>query len=157
MKQSTEGKYTGSIAQVRAVEDCIRATRRYAEGMQMRPVTHPVPVQGGEFPSVVFTKHYEVFPDYEIGWDMPVGTALNFLLNPLIPRIEVVFKYSYRDNTAYVLLSPRAVARLGETIPGLSTTLDKIRSQEPGKPEQPAHTTTEARIRAMQRAKQIAQ
>ena len=117
-----ESKYASSIMKIRAVEDCIRATRKYTEGIGTMRLRHPI--QGEDFPSKVFCKYYEVYPDIELGWDMPAGKALDWLWGET-PRIDVVFKYDYRVNQASVAIRDglEAVKELTKSIPGFGNSL----------------------------------
>ena len=118
-------EFAGNIGSVRAVEDCIRATKKYTEGLMTMRKSHPV--QGEEFPSRVFCKHYEIYPNTEISWDMPVGTALDWLWKD-VACINVLLKYDYRVNRASVEVrdGPVAVKELVRGIPGLSDALAKV-------------------------------
>ena len=60
-------EFVGSILAVRAVEDTIRATKKYTKGAFSKPPQHPI--QGMDFPSRVLTEYYEVYPDTEVGWE----------------------------------------------------------------------------------------
>ena len=96
-------EYTGSITEIRAVEDCIRATKKYTEGILSKK--HPQPIQGEGFPSRVLHKHYEFYPNVpEISWNMPVNTAIDWLYSDT-PCIRLSFRYDYRMNQAVVMLS----------------------------------------------------
>ena len=109
-------EYFGRIPFVRAVEDSIRATKKYTEGIRTMWSHHPV--QGGEFSSKVFRKCYEVYPEIDLRggtlWDLPAGVGLDLLWRDT-PCIDVIFKYDYRENnsdpstdhqTSQVLKSP---------------------------------------------------
>lgn len=111
-----------NIADIRAIEDSIRTTRRYTEGIGTMRKKHPI--QGEEFPSKVFCKYYEVYPNTEICWDMPAGVALDWLWGET-PKVDVLFKYDYRSNKASVLVidGPTALKELEKGIPGFSEAL----------------------------------
>ena len=115
-------EYAGNIIGVRAVEDCIRATRKYTEGVGTMRTKHPV--QGEEFRSKVFVKYYEVYPDTELSWDMPAGVAIDWLWGETA-CIDVTFKYDYRANKASVMVrdGPDAVKELARAIPDFSEML----------------------------------
>jgi len=89
----------GSIVNVRAVEDCLRATKKYTEGMFRRSSQHPT--QGEDFPSKVVTHFYEVFPYVDISLDMPLSTAWAWIWGDEI-HIDVLFHYDYRSGKASV-------------------------------------------------------
>ena len=118
-------EFQGSIDSVRMAEDCIRATRKYTKGAFSRPVKHPL--QGEEFPSRTLTEYYEVYPDLDLSWDMSAFDAWVWVWGDT-PRIDVVFKYSYPTNKAWVIVADgaRAIRKLEEAIPGLEEALGKV-------------------------------
>lgn len=118
-------EFKGDILSVRAVEDSIRATKRYTEGV--RTIFKKHPVQGTEFPSPVFCKHYEVYPDVEVGWDMPIGDFIEWISGEK-PCLDVMFHYNYRENTAFIEVrdGESAVKKLANSIPGFSDALAKV-------------------------------
>ena len=120
-------EYTSSIQKVRDVEDCIRATNRYTEGVLTRRRLHPV--QGEDFPSKSFWKYYEVYPETEIGWDMPIGVAIDWLWGD-VPCIDVMFHYDYRSNRAIVAMKAgqRAIDALKKAIPGFGEAMNAVRA-----------------------------
>jgi len=113
-----------NIGCIRAVEDTIRATTKYTEGIRTMRAKHPV--QGGDFPSKVFSKYYEVYPEIELSWDMPAGIALDWLWQDT-PCLDVVFWYDYRKNIATVTIMDGAKAKreLVRTIQGFGEALEK--------------------------------
>lgn len=117
----------GNIITVRAVEDCIRATRKYTEGITTMAKKHPV--QGEDFASKLFVKFYEVYPDLpeKISWDMPAGQAMDLLFGDL-PRVDVEFMYDYRYNKARVTIrgGTAAVKELHSGIPDFFETLNGV-------------------------------
>ena len=118
-------EFTGSIASVRAVEDCIRTTKKYTKGAFRKQVQHPI--QGENFPSKVLIEYYEVYPDTEVSWDMPVGVAFDWLWGDVV-CIDVLFKYDYRVNKAEIEVKDGAVAvkKLVEGIPGFNLHLAEV-------------------------------
>jgi hypothetical protein len=92
--------FRGNISDIRDIEDCIRASKRYTEG-RLRQQDHPV--QGGKFASRKFCKYYEVYPSLEVGWDMPAGAAIDLLWGD-VEYVDVVFNYDYRCNEASVTI-----------------------------------------------------
>lgn len=116
--------YTGNIEVIRAVEDCIRATKKYTEGIGTMRRQHPI--QGEEFPSKTFVKYYEVYPDTEISWNMPANVAIDWLWADT-PRIDMMFYYNYRSNEARVVIKNGngAIQKLIDNIPNLKTVLEK--------------------------------
>lgn len=120
-----------NIANIRAIEDSIRATRRYTEGIGTMRKKHPI--QGEEFPSKVFCKYYEVYPETEIYWDMPAGVALDWLWGET-PKVDVLFKYDYRSNKASVLVmdGSTALKELEKGIPGFSEALAMVNGNRDG-------------------------
>ena len=123
-------EFNGGIADVRAVEDAIRATRRYTEGIMTMRTAHPV--QGEDFPSRTFIKHYEVYPDTEITWDMPVGQAIDWLCGDVL-RVYVLFRYDYRMNKAAIGIKdgPEAIKQLTRAIPGFGGALQVVNNGGP--------------------------
>lgn len=124
-RNENKSEYAGNIIVVRAVEDCIRATKKYTEGISTMRKRHPV--QGEDVPSKVFCKYYEVYPDVEVSWDMPVGVALDWLWQETM-CIDVMFRYDYRENRAAVIIRDGAVAvkELARGIPNFSEALAKV-------------------------------
>jgi len=125
MRNENKSEYTGNIVMVREVEDCIRATKKYTEGIGTMLKKHPI--QGEDFPSKTFCKYYEVYPDVEVGWDMPVGVALDLLWQDT-PCIDVMFKYDYRQNRASIIIRNGVVAikELSRGIPRFRDSLKKV-------------------------------
>lgn len=134
MSKNKKGcEYPGTILSIRALEDSIRATKKYTEGIRTMRKTHPV--QGEDFPSRVFYKYYEVYPSLEISWDMPAGRAIDWLWGEY-ECIDVLFHYDYRVNKASVLVREGngAVKKLIEFIPGFGDVLKVINGvREKGK------------------------
>ena len=118
-------EFVGSILAVRAVEDTIRATRKYTKGAFSKAIQHPI--QGEEFPSRVLTEYYEVYPDIESVWDMSIIDAA-FWLAGETPHIDVLFKYNYQRDKAIVIIygGNGVVKLLGEGIPGFAEALGKV-------------------------------
>lgn len=117
--------YYGNIIDVRALEDCIRATRKYTEGIRTMRKAHPI--QGEELPSRDFRKYYEVYPNLDVGWDMPAGRAIDWLLGEY-ECIDVMFHYDYRANKASILVRDgiEAVRKLVGSIPGFGDALRNV-------------------------------
>lgn len=130
MRNKAKFEFTGTVIVVRAVEDSIRATRKYTEGL-VNLIQRQYPIQGGNFPSKVFCKYYEVYPTVDLSWDMPVGVAVDWLWKDL-PCVDVVFTYDYRSNKASVLVKngQAAVEELRKTIPGFREALALTVSNE---------------------------
>lgn len=120
-------EFRGNILAIRSVEDCIRATKKYTEGVQIRKTKHPV--QGEDFPSRVFFMSYDVYPNLDIRkiWDMPAGRGIDWLLGKY-EGINAMFHYDYRVNKASVLVrdGDGAVKKLTESIPGFGDALKAI-------------------------------
>ena len=123
-------EYTGNITEIRAVEDCIRATKKYTKGAFTKAAQHPI--QGEEFPSRVLTEYYEIYPDTEVGWDMSASAGWAWVWGDT-PHIDVVFRYNYQRDKAIVIIhgGNGVVKLLGEGIPGFEEALGKV--QENGK------------------------
>jgi len=132
MRTKSRYEFTGTVIVIRAVEDSIRSTRKYTEGVNNKPQKQ-YPIQGGDFPSKVFCKYYEVYPTVDVSWDMPVGVAVDWLWHD-VPCIDVVFTYDYRSNKASVLVKngPAALDELKNAIPGFKTALAATIGVEPG-------------------------
>ena len=132
MRMSKDIVFKGAIPEVRAVEDTIRATKKYTEGIGTIRIKHPV--QGEAFHSRVFCKYYEVYPDIELSWDMPVGVALDWLWKET-PCIDVTFKYDYRENRASVVIEDGtdAVFELERSVPKFRKTLAELSTNGTGK------------------------
>lgn len=116
-------EFVGNIASVRAVEDAIRATRRYLETFQTMSNIHP---SQADWPSRKFTKHYEVYPDTDLSWDMPLGKALAWVAGADVVRMA--FRYDYRLNVAVVEVNggPEVVKKLAAKVPGFSEGVAKV-------------------------------
>lgn len=123
--------YAGSIPAVQAVEDSIRATKKYTEGI--RTMREHRPIQGEKFSSRKFCKHYEVYPTLEVGWDMSIIDAI-FWLGKGISCVNVLFEYDYRDNKARVSVEDGqgAERELISAIPGFKDALDRIKISNNG-------------------------
>jgi len=118
-------EFVGGILAVREVEDTIRATKKYTKGAFSKAAQHPM--QGEEFPSRVLTEYYEVYPDTELGWDMPASKGWAWLWGDT-PHIDVLFKYNYQRNKAIVIINGGngVVDLLEEGIPGFAEALGKV-------------------------------
>jgi hypothetical protein len=123
---SQETIYRGAILSLRAIEDAIRATRKYTEGVGTTRKKHPI--QGEDFPSKVFCKYYEVYPDVELNWDMPARIAMDWVWGDT-KHIDVIFKYDYRGNNASVSIrdGAGAVKELEYSIPGFKEALSSVK------------------------------
>ena len=121
-------EYKGTIIGIRAIEDSIRASKKYTEGIATMRKQHPI--QGDEFPSKVFCKYYEVYPELKepISWDMSARTAYNGLLWGEAKRVDIVFYYDYRDNKASIKVKEGALAirELERYIPNFNRELSKV-------------------------------
>lgn len=124
-----ECEYEGNIASVRAVEDCIRATKKFTEGIRTLRVNHPI--QGEDFTSRVFCKYYEVYPYVDLDKKYPIleviGIAFDLAWRDT-PCIDVVFRYDYRSNKASVTIRDGVVAvkELSNNIPNIGKALVEI-------------------------------
>ncbi len=122
-------EFVGSILAVRAVEDTIRATKKYTKGAFQKPIQHPI--QGEEFPSHVLTEYYEVYPDTEIGWDMPASEGWAWLWGDTM-HVDILFKYNYHRNRAIVIIhgGDEIVKLLNDGIPSFGEALSKVFRQD---------------------------
>jgi len=118
-------EFTGCILEVRAVEDCIRATRKYTKGAFTRPAKHPI--QGEEFPSGALSEFYEVYPEMELSWEMPASDAWAWVWGDT-PHIDVRFLYNYQSNKGKVVVygNDGVVGMLREGIPNFARALTKL-------------------------------
>jgi hypothetical protein len=122
--------YTGSIIQVRDIEDAIRASKKYTEILDTMRNQHPI--QGGDFPSKVLNKAYEVYPNVKVEWDMPALKAWASLVFAETYMLGVRFRYDYRDNRAEVRFmdGPESVEELKRKIPLFSEALEKLAEKQ---------------------------
>jgi len=125
-------EFVGCILDVRAVEDCIRATKKYTKGAFSRPAKHPI--QGEDFPSKVLTEYYEVYPDMEVSWNMPASDAWAWVWGD-IPHIDLRFLYNYQNNKGKVIVygNDGVVDMLREGIPNFAEMLTKLEAANNGK------------------------
>ncbi len=116
---------SSNIITIRSIEDCIRATKKYTEGIKTMRKTHPI--QGEDFPSSVFCKYYEVYPDYKVELDMDVSELFDWLW-PDTLCIGIMFHYDYREDKASIVIRDgvEAVKKLNSTIPGFGNILWSI-------------------------------
>ena len=133
-----KSEYNGSILAVRAVEDAIRATRKYTKGAFSRRAKHPqTPVQG-DAPSAVLTEYYEVYPDTDLEEILPLGKAFWETLAWLggaIPHVDVRFLYDYRggDKAKVVIWGGNGVIQALENgIPGFTEALAAVKVNSGG-------------------------
>ena len=120
-------RFTGKLLDVRAVEDAIRASKKYSEYISSRFARHPL--QGDEVPSRMLTKYYEVYPESEFnGIDMSIIDAV-FWLADSPSHVDVRFEYNYSCNRAAMQVRGRSgeeLNRLKEGIPGFGEAMEKI-------------------------------
>lgn len=135
-------EFYGSVTDIRAVEDCIRATKKYTEGLETRRQEHPT--QGDDFPSRVFYKRYDVYPDLDIGLDTPIGEAFRWMLGKY-KSIDVGFRYDYLGNRAKIVLrdGKEAVKTLSKSIPGFSKALGKAIARTKNATQETTSTATD--------------
>ena len=122
-------EYPGDILLIRAIEDSIRATKNYTEGVKTLRQKHPI--QGEDFQSRVFCKYYEVYPDVDLSRTMPFWEAVMTTSDWLwgeTRRIDVVFNYDYRNNKASITIEDGvgAIKELANAIPNFSDTLARV-------------------------------
>ena len=125
-------KITGTIAEIRKLEDDIRATKRYTECLSMGKKNHPE--QGCSEPSVAYSKKLEIYLDadfQELDWDMDAVAYIISRWNWFKSRATIVtFWYDYRNNTAKLEVKDQATLdRLYQIIPGFDG-----KAVEPGQP-----------------------
>jgi len=122
-------EFVSNVNAVRLVEDCIRATKKYTEGI--KTVKKPYPdIQGDGSPSHVFYKYYEVYPELDIAsskWDMDVVDFFDWFWGNA-PCYDVMFHYDYRSNKASIIIKDgvEAVRKLSDAIPGFGDALKAV-------------------------------
>ena len=121
-----DNEISGSIASVRALENAIRASRKYTESVKTMTQTHP---SQGDFPSQVLTKSYEVYPGLKVSMGMSVKDLADWLWAD-VEIIVVRFSYNYRDNVAVMKIHnfDKKVKRLTATISGFGKAYKAVRS-----------------------------
>lgn len=125
-------EFNSNIDTIRAVEDCIRVTHKYTEGLGT--IRKPHDFQGEQFPSKSFTRNYEVYPDMVVGMDMPVSDAIDWLWADTT-CISVRFWYNYLNGRASfkVLGGEESLRRLVQSIPVLLRLLQAIATGDEAK------------------------
>lgn len=120
--------FTGDILSVRTVEDAIRATRKYTEGVQTLRRQHPL--QGEDFPSQTFYKYYEVSPDIDLNKRLSVTDAGYKTFDWLWGKgmINVYFWYNYPTDKAKMVVKDGwdAVKVLVSKIPSFALALRNV-------------------------------
>lgn len=126
----------GDILSVRAVEDTVRATHKYTEGIFSRyNKKEEKRIQGGDFPSRIVTHYYEVYPDLDLEDEMTMWDALlttsDFLWGA-IPMVEIIFVYNYVRNRAVVTVrgGNGVMEMLENGIPGWKEKLEEVKEPE---------------------------
>lgn len=125
-----QSEFVGAIMAVRAVEDSIRATQKYTEGVTTLKVQHPI--QGDDFPSKKFCKYYEVYPNVDVS-NMSFSTMLEWLTG-YTHCVDVKFNYDYRVNKASVIIQDGhdAVSELTRSIPEFGKRLELVTQNHNG-------------------------
>ena len=118
-------EYVGDITAIRAIEDCVRATRKYTKGAFRKPIEHPT--QGDDFPSRLLTEYYEVYPDLELSWEMSASDAWAWVWGD-VAHFDVLFQYDYRVNRGRVIVrgGNGVVKLLKQGIPGFGEALTNV-------------------------------
>ena len=124
-------EFVGGILEVRAVEDAIRSSKKYTEGVFTKFAKHPNQIQGEDFPSRTLTKHYEVYPDMDMDemkrtWDALLDFS-DWLWGDT-PHIDISFKYNYHRSRAIVIVhgGNGVVKMLEDNITGFKDALGKV-------------------------------
>ncbi|MBU2249383.1 MAG: hypothetical protein KKD77_21725, partial [Gammaproteobacteria bacterium] len=128
MRKSNGREYRGTIVAVRAVEDSIRATKKYTEGIWTRRQKHPaLRLQGEDFPSRAFRKYYEVYPQLDVSWEMLIDDFMDWLWADT-PIVRVLLRYDYRSNHATLEIPSggEGVKQLTKSIPGFGEAVDAL-------------------------------
>jgi len=138
-----------NIESIRRIEDCIRATRKYTEGIFTMKKQHPV--QGNGFPSKVFCKYYEVYPEAEVPDDTrpakEIAKHLKSVVNWLrTPAIALKFFYDYRIDKAKVEIANGDLWKLKRAIPHFTQAIYSI------KPYNKEGSNNESRVPKLQTA-----
>ena len=118
-------EFSGDIMAVRDVEDCIRLTRKYTQGIFKKPVDNLM--QGDGFPCRVLKLYYEVYPDLDVGFDMKASDAWAWIWGDVL-HIDVYFYYNYVTNKGKAIIygNDGVINALREGIPGFGEALDKL-------------------------------
>ena len=121
--------FKSTIIPIRDIEDAIRATKKYTKGAFTSPERHPI--QGEDFPSRTLTEYYEVYPETELGWDMPLSTAIDWAWGD-VTHIDVRFQYDYRSDLAKMIVygGRSAIAALTDGIPGFKAAVERVANPE---------------------------
>lgn len=121
-----KSEFRGNIITVRALEDSIRATKKYTKGA-FNKFQPRYPIQGGDFPSKTVTEYYEVYPDLEVGWDMSASKALSWVWGD-VTHIDIRFYYDYREDLARVVIygGTSSLEELYRGIPGFKEALQLV-------------------------------
>lgn len=138
-------RLAGTVPEIRHMEDAIRATGKYTEGLLTLRSKHPaIVMRQSNAPSPVFVKCYEVYPDTDINEKLPMGQAVDRAMNWLwadVDCVKVRFWYNYRTGQATVEIKggEKAARKLKAKIPGFWTEL-KMESRMRGQPAVPPNT-----------------
>lgn len=120
-------KLKGNIAQIRELEDCIRATKRYTEGLFTKKIEHS---QQGDSPSRAFTRLLEVYLDHDfmgIDWDRDAVEFIKDGLDWYASRATVVkFWYDYRSNKAEISFDWDILVNICNIMPNFANALAVI-------------------------------
>lgn len=126
----------GTVLEIRAIEDTIRATRKYTKGVFSRK-RKEYPIQGDDFPSKVVTEYYEVYPETDLEqlrslWEAVMVTS-DWLWGKE-PMVQVKFNYNYSRNRGMMTVfgGNGVMKMLGAGIPGFDEAVALI--PEPSTP-----------------------
>lgn len=109
--QVSPSKYEGTIGGVRRAEQAVIDSGRFTIADGYPDERHPV--QGEDFPSVAFSKLYEVYTDPTYDMDSKErNLTLSFEL--------VRFFFDYRRNRGTIKIKARALEAIAQTIPELA-------------------------------------
>lgn len=115
----------GNIESIRAIEDAIRATKYYTEGITTHRAKHPI--QGNEIPTRSFTKIYEIYLDSQYpDMDSPVMELIKWTVSR---AVIVYFWYDYRSGKAKFKVNPDYIDALCEIIPDFRKALIDVTSE----------------------------
>ena len=124
-------KVKSGVFNIRQLEDSIRATERYTEGLLTKERKHPI--QGEEFTSKAFRKMYEIYPTHNIpkalrtNEDEPIKEFFpNFYKWITSPAIQIYFYYDYRNDKAELEYHDKDLEQLIKVIPNFINILKRI-------------------------------
>lgn len=136
------------IPKIRAIEDTVRATKNYTEGLFTASKVHP---EQDNFPTRIFTKQYDIYPDSTVpGWDSYISEVIKWLRSRVI---VIKFWYDYRNNKAEIIGQRNELAILCEMIPNFQETLEHAGFNINNLPKLPENNKSPERAKPLERTK----